>query len=87
LRFHPYADARERGEAGFEFWAVGAGYAFGLSAEVGHYQTLRRGPNGIGGCCTCHRLLLDADVVAHFRHSGPGWQSRINEELRKAAGL
>jgi uncharacterized protein (DUF4415 family) len=32
-------------------------------------------------------LRLDADVVAHFRHSGPGWQSRINDELRKAAGL
>jgi uncharacterized protein (DUF4415 family) len=32
-------------------------------------------------------LRLDADVVAHFRHAGPGWQSRINEELRKAAGL
>lgn len=30
-------------------------------------------------------LRLDADVVAHFRAAGPGWQSRINAALRKAA--
>lgn len=32
-------------------------------------------------------LRLDPDVVAHFRETGEGWQSRINEALRKAAGL
>jgi uncharacterized protein (DUF4415 family) len=32
-------------------------------------------------------LRLDADVLAHFRKSGPGWQSRINAILRKAAKL
>jgi uncharacterized protein (DUF4415 family) len=32
-------------------------------------------------------LRLDPDVVAHFRHSGRGWQSRINAALRKAAKL
>jgi uncharacterized protein (DUF4415 family) len=32
-------------------------------------------------------IRLDPDVLAHFRASGPGWQSRINEALRKAAGL
>lgn len=32
-------------------------------------------------------LRLDPDVLAHFRSSGPGWQSRINAALRKAAGL
>jgi uncharacterized protein (DUF4415 family) len=25
--------------------------------------------------------------LAHFRETGPGWQSRINAALRKAAGL
>ncbi len=30
-------------------------------------------------------LRLDADVVAHYRATGPGWQSRINAALRKAA--
>jgi uncharacterized protein (DUF4415 family) len=30
-------------------------------------------------------LRLDADVLARFRAEGPGWQSRINAVLRKAA--
>jgi uncharacterized protein (DUF4415 family) len=29
-------------------------------------------------------LRLDADVVAHFRATGPGCQSRINAALRRA---
>jgi uncharacterized protein (DUF4415 family) len=32
-------------------------------------------------------IRLDPDVVAHFRAGGPGWQSRMNVALRKAAGL
>jgi uncharacterized protein (DUF4415 family) len=28
-------------------------------------------------------LRLDLDVVARFRATGPGWQSRINEVLRE----
>ena len=32
-------------------------------------------------------LRLDADIVERYRSSGKGWQSRINEDLRKAAGL
>ena len=32
-------------------------------------------------------LRLDADVVEFFRQAGPGWQSRINDSLRKSAGL
>lgn len=32
-------------------------------------------------------IRLDPDVLAHFRASGPGWQTRINAALRKAAGL
>ncbi|HEU0217821.1 MAG TPA: BrnA antitoxin family protein [Stellaceae bacterium] len=32
-------------------------------------------------------IRLDPDVLAHFRAGGPGWQSRINSVLRKAAGL
>jgi uncharacterized protein (DUF4415 family) len=32
-------------------------------------------------------LRLDADVLEHFRKTGPGWQTRINQALRKAAGL
>ena len=32
-------------------------------------------------------LRLDPDVLAAFRSGGPGWQTRINDALRKAAGL
>lgn len=32
-------------------------------------------------------LRLDPDVVEHFRSTGSGWQTRINDTLRKAAGL
>ena len=32
-------------------------------------------------------LRLDREVLDAFRAGGPGWQSRINQALRKAAGL
>ncbi len=32
-------------------------------------------------------LRLDPDVIERFREGGPGWQGRMNEALRKAAGL
>lgn len=32
-------------------------------------------------------LRLDPDVLAKFRATGRGWQSRINAELRKALGI
>lgn len=32
-------------------------------------------------------LRLDQAVIDHFRAGGPGWQSRMNAALRKAAGL
>jgi uncharacterized protein (DUF4415 family) len=32
-------------------------------------------------------LRIDADVVEHFRATGPGWQTRINDTLRRAAKL
>jgi len=31
-------------------------------------------------------LRIDHDVLDFFREGGPGWQDRINEALRKAAG-
>lgn len=32
-------------------------------------------------------IRLDQDVIDHFKADGEGWQSRMNEALRKAAGL
>jgi uncharacterized protein (DUF4415 family) len=31
-------------------------------------------------------LRIDQDVLEHFQEGGAGWQDRINEALRKAAG-
>jgi uncharacterized protein (DUF4415 family) len=31
-------------------------------------------------------LRIDRDVLDYFQDGGPGWQDRINEALRKAAG-
>jgi uncharacterized protein (DUF4415 family) len=33
------------------------------------------------------KLRLDPDVLAYFRGLGPGWQTRINGALRRAAKL
>ena len=32
-------------------------------------------------------LRLDPDVIAAYKNSGKGWQSRVNDILRKAAKL
>lgn len=32
-------------------------------------------------------LRIDSDVLEHFQSAGPGWQDRINEALRQAAGI
>lgn len=32
-------------------------------------------------------LRVDADVLERFKEGGPGWQGRMNDALRKAAGL
>ena len=29
-------------------------------------------------------IRLDADIAAHFRATGPGWQTRLNDTLRHA---
>lgn len=31
-------------------------------------------------------LRIDQDVLEHFQDGGSGWQDRINDALRKAAG-
>jgi uncharacterized protein (DUF4415 family) len=32
-------------------------------------------------------LRIDQDVLTHFQEGGSGWQERINDALRKAAGI
>jgi uncharacterized protein (DUF4415 family) len=36
---------------------------------------------------TATSIRLDSDVLEHFKSTGPGWQTRINQALRKAAGM
>jgi uncharacterized protein (DUF4415 family) len=31
-------------------------------------------------------LRIDQDVLEYFQESGPGWQDRINDALRRVAG-
>ncbi len=31
-------------------------------------------------------LRLDRDILDHFQETGPGWQDRINDALRKIIG-
>ena len=30
-------------------------------------------------------IRLDADIVEHYKEAGPGWQTRMNEDLREGA--
>lgn len=32
-------------------------------------------------------IMLDPDLIDHFKSSGDGWQRRLNDTLRKAVGL
>ncbi|MES2338205.1 MAG: BrnA antitoxin family protein [Pseudomonadota bacterium] len=32
-------------------------------------------------------IRLDGDLLSYFRNTGPGWQGRVNDALRKVAGL
>jgi uncharacterized protein (DUF4415 family) len=42
--------------------------------------------NAVPGVKEQVTLRLDQDVLEYFQGGGPGWQDRINEALRKAAG-
>src|ERR1700722_5887011 len=64
----------------------------GLCAGVWHRggKPLPHGPRGRPKSRNPKRpvsIQLDPEVLAHFRRSGRGWQSRINAALRKVAKL
>jgi uncharacterized protein (DUF4415 family) len=50
-------------------------------------KLIRRGRPKSSATKEAVSLRLDPDVLEHFRAAGPGWQSRINAALRKAARL
>ena len=58
-----------------------------VAPEIVRRARGQRGPQKSKPVKTLISLRLDPDVVRHFRRSGRGWQSRINQALRKAAKL
>ena len=42
--------------------------------------------NAVPGVKEQVTLRIDQDVLEYFQGAGPGWQDRINDALRKAAG-
>lgn len=54
-------------------------------------QALKRGRGRPVGSTTSNKtrvtLRIDRDALDRLKANGPGWQTRINEAVRKAAGL
>lgn len=56
--------------------------AAGIAREIA-----RRGRPAQERTKTPVTIRLDDDLVAHFKATGKGWQTRINAALRKVSGL
>lgn len=56
-------------------------------AQPVDHSALRRGRPPLTRPKEAVKLRIDGDVIDAFRSSGKGWQTRINDALRKAAGL
>jgi uncharacterized protein (DUF4415 family) len=57
-------------------------------AEIRHGdKIIRRGRPPLPSPKQAVKLRLDADVLAAYRKTGDGWQTRINADLRKARKL
>jgi len=50
-------------------------------------KIVRRGRPPLTSPKQAVKLRLDADVLAAYRKTGDGWQTRINADLRKARKL
>jgi uncharacterized protein (DUF4415 family) len=57
------------------------------AAELRIGDTVIRRGRPAGETKTQVSLRIDNDVLAAFRAEGPGWQSRMNAALKKAAGV
>ena len=66
-------DPRERAEAAFK------------SATTKPADAAPKAP-ALPGARELVSIRLDSDVLEFFQEGGPGWQERINDALRKAAG-
>ncbi|GJD49408.1 hypothetical protein OPKNFCMD_2138 [Methylobacterium crusticola] len=86
----PDDDSPELTEADFArgTWRIGGtpvGEAEGRAAAAAAARPRGRPPRS-GGKQHLN-LRVDHDVVAAYRATGPGWQGRMNDALRKAIGL
>jgi uncharacterized protein (DUF4415 family) len=61
--------------------------ALEVAPEIVRRARGQRGPQKSMPVKTLDSLRLDPDVIKHFRRGGRGWQSRINQALRRAAKL
>ena len=62
--------------------------AFFDRAEIRHGdRVVRRGRPPLPNPKQAVKLRIDADVLAAYRKTGDGWQTRINADLRKARKL
>ena len=50
-------------------------------------KVIRRGRPPLAKSKQAVKLRLDTDVLAAYRKTGAGWQTRINADLRKAKKL
>lgn len=50
-------------------------------------KIVRRGRPPLANSKKSVTLRLDPDLIDWFRAKGPGWQTRINDALRKAADI
>jgi uncharacterized protein (DUF4415 family) len=56
--------------------------------EIRHGEkVIRRGRPPLESPKRAVKLRIDADVLAAYRKTGDGWQTRINADLRKARKL
>lgn len=46
-------------------------------------RLIRRGRPALDAPKQAVKLRLDPEVLAYFRSTGPGWQTRINDTLRR----
>jgi uncharacterized protein (DUF4415 family) len=50
-------------------------------------RLIRRGRPPLAHPKKAISLRIDVDVLDRYKATGPGWQARMNEALRKAVGL
>ncbi len=64
-------------------WAIGGKVVSRAEGEAAFRAAARRGRPMGSGRKTAVKIRFDTDVVAAFKASGKGWQTRMNDVLRE----